>query len=362
MPMISPPSLIGQVLMQRYLILEPLESGGFSQTYLAIDTAAPDNRACVIKCMDAQTNPGVDFAQLSQLFEAEAYALNCLSAPGAIAPNDRSTPLLLGYSREQTQVYLVQELIEGDRLDTWIEATPQPRLHDVLEILQSCLTILEAIHRQGMIHCDIKPSNLIRRSQDQKLILIDFGACSFSGQATIRANASDRTEFALGTPGYMPPEQAAGLPQFNSDLYALGMMAIQILTGIAPQNLDRYPTTREWNWHDHIRKPLLNLELIPVIDRMVRLDYRDRYHTATAALNAIQNLNPQSSASRLPLFRPPSTIASRQHHPTAPTLGRTAPPAPSIPNAPTRPYKLVSSETTNADPPLTTAAPAAITN
>jgi serine/threonine protein kinase len=217
--------------------------------------------------------------------------------------------------------------------------------------------MLEAIHRQGIIHCDIKPSNLIRRTTDQKLILIDFGACSFSGAATLRANANDalkphdRPEFALGTPGYMPPEQAAGLPQFNSDLYALGMMVIQILTGIAPQKLERYPTTREWNWHDHIRKPLLNLELIPVLDRMVRLDYRDRYHTATAALNAIQTLNPHSSSSRLPLFRPQATTARAPHDPTAPTLGRSIQHhAPSVPNAPTRPYKLVTSDATVEHP------------
>jgi serine/threonine protein kinase len=335
--------------MQRYLILEPLESGGFSQTYLAIDTASPDNRACVIKFMDTRINAGVDFAQLSDLFEAEAYALGCLGTQDAIDPNGRSTPLLLGYGREQTQVYLVQELIEGDRLDTWMESTPQPRLKDVIEILQSCLIMLEAIHRQGIIHCDIKPSNLIRRSPDQKLILIDFGACSFSGAATLRSDSSDRAkphdrpEFALGTPGYMPPEQAAGLPQFNSDLYALGMMIIQILTGIAPQKLERYPTTREWNWHEHIRKPLLNLELIPMLDRMVRLDYRDRYHTATAALNAIQNLHPQSSASRLPLFRPPAPTPSQPDDPTAPTLGHNIQRhAPSVPNAPTRAYKLIS--------------------
>jgi serine/threonine protein kinase len=352
MPMTHPSSsLIGQVLMQRYLILEPLESGGFSQTYLAIDTAAPDNHACVIKFMDAQSNTDVDFAQLSQLFEAEAYALGCLGAQATIDPSGRSTPLLLGYGREQTQVYLVQELIEGERLDAWMASAPQPRLKDVIEILQSSLIALEQIHRQGIIHCDLKPSNLIRRMPDHHLVLIDFGACSFSGQSTIRASATDANphnhpEFALGTPGYMPPEQAAGLPQFNSDLYALGMMAIQILTGIAPKNLDRYPTTREWNWHAHIRKSLLNLELIPILDRMVRLDYRNRYHTATAALNAIQNLNPQSSSSRLPLFRlQPPTTNSRQHDPTAPTLCKSIQHhAPSVPNAPTRPYRLITTD------------------
>jgi serine/threonine protein kinase len=325
MPIPTSLNLIGQLLMQRYLILEPLESGGFSQTYLAIDTESPDNVACVIKFMDAQLNSGLDFDHLSHLFEAEAYALGCLGAHPAVAPDDRSTPQLMAYCRDQTQIYLVQELIEGDRLDTWMESVPQPRLKDVIDILHSVLLMLEPIHRQGIIHCDIKPSNLIRRKQDEKLILIDFGACCFSHHAEIMGPSADRPnryEYALGTLGYMPAEQSAGMPEFNSDLYALGMMIIQILTGIAPTELERYPSTREWNWHEHIRKPLLHLELIPVLDRMVRIDYRDRYHTATAAIAAVQSLIPTATPARLPIFRLQTPRPESPNHANETTIGK----------------------------------------
>jgi serine/threonine protein kinase len=328
MPIPAAPNLIGQLLMQRYLILEPLESGGFSQTYLAIDTESPDNVACVIKFMDAQLNSGLEFDHLSHLFEAEAYALGCLGANPAIDPSDRPTPQLMAYCRDRSQIYLVQELIEGDRLDAWMESAPQPRLKDVIDILHAVLLLLEPIHRQGIIHCDIKPSNLIRRKQDEKLILIDFGACCFSHHAGImgasadRPNRPNRYEYALGTPGYMPEEQAAGMPQFNSDLYALGMMIIQILTGMPPTELARYPGTREWNWHEHIRKSLMHLELIPVLDQMVRIDYRDRYHTVTAAIAAVQSLIPPSTPARLPLFRLQTPRPETPNHANDATIGK----------------------------------------
>jgi serine/threonine protein kinase len=328
MPIPTSPNRIGQLLMQRYLILEPLESGGFSQTYLAIDTIAPDNLACVIKFMAAPLNSGLNFDHLFYLFEAEAYALGHLGANPTIAPDDCCTPKLLAYCRDRTQVYLVQELIEGDRLDTWIELVPQPRLKDLMDMLQSLLIRLESIHRQGIIHCDIKPSNLIRRKQDQKFVLIDFGACWIKhddrriGASTDPPPLPDRHAFALGTPGYMPEEQAAGMPQLNSDLYALGMMMIQILTGIAPTELERYPGTREWSWHDHIRKPFLHLELIPVLDRMVRIDYRERYHTATAAIAAVQCLMPSATPARLPLFRFPTSRPVSPNRANETTIGK----------------------------------------
>jgi serine/threonine protein kinase len=349
------PPLVGQLLMQRYLILEPLESGGFSQTYLAIDTAAPDNLGCVVKLMDAQLNPGLDFDSLQHLFEAEAYALGCLGSALGIAPADRPVPELMAYCRDQTQLYLVQGLIDGQRLDSWMASVQQPRLKDVIAILMEVLAILAQIHQQGIIHCDLKPSNLIRRHQDQKLILIDFGACCFSDRNTLmepaieRAHRPDRQAYALGTPGYMPEEQAVGRPEFNSDIYALGMMIIQIITGISPEQLTRYPLTREWNWHEHIRKPLLHLELVPILDRMVRINSHDRYETVDEVITAVQALTPQFAVSRLPLFRLQRSHPETKYDPNAPTLCKDMP-RPGVPPgqtgmpiAPTLPYKMISS-------------------
>jgi serine/threonine protein kinase len=301
------PNLIGQLLMQRYLILEPLGSGGFSQTYLAIDTEVPDNLGYVVKLMDAQLATGMSFTSLHRLFETEAYALGHLGGQCDHPPLDyRPVPQLMAYCRDRQQVYLVQELIDGERLDVWMAAAPQPRLKHVMEILSETLLILDYIHRQGIIHCDIKPSNLIRRKSDGKLILIDFGACYFHNYTIAQGQSNDhddRQTFALGTPGYMPDEQAAGMPDFNSDLYGLGMMMIQILTGIDPQRLAHYPDTHEWNWHDHIRQPLRHLALIPILDRMVRIDPHDRYPSAAAVIECLQSVMPELIVSRLPLFR-----------------------------------------------------------
>jgi serine/threonine protein kinase len=339
-------NLIGQLLMEQYLVLEPLETGGFSQTYLALDTEKPAARCCVLKLMDTQLNPGLDFCSLHHFFEAEAHALGRLGAlsqlgsSAAITRPHRSVPKLIAYCRDRTQVYLVQEFIEGERLDRWMDQVQPPTLKQVIQILSEILLILYQIHGQGIIHCDIKPSNLIRRKRDGKLMLIDFGACFISDRANYdicqmsprfnqaqfnqaQFNQDCSQNFALGTLGYMPEEQTQGKPQFSSDLYALGMMIIQILTGVAPQQLERYPITQEWDWHQHIRKSLLSLQLIPILDRMVRINPRDRYKNAAEAIAAVQEMIPQSVMGMPPTVRVPIPRPELRLDQPAPTIPKT---------------------------------------
>ncbi len=336
-------NLIGQLLMEQYLVLEPLETGGFSQTYLALDTEKPAARCCVLKLMDTQLNPGLDFGSLYHFFEAEAHALgrlgslSQLGSSAAITRPHRSVPKLMAYCRDRTQVYLVQEFIEGERLDSWMDQVQSPNLKQVIQILSEILLILYQIHSQGIIHCDVKPSNLIRRKRDSKLMLIDFGACFISDRASYdmcqvspRFNQDCSQNFALGTLGYMPEEQAQGKPQFSSDLYALGMMIIQILTGVAPQQLERYPITQEWDWHQHIRKSLLSLQLIPILDRMVRIDPRDRYKNAAEAIAAVQELIPQSVMVMPPTVRVPIPRSEHRLDQAAPTRRKLPQPSAAI--------------------------------
>ena len=104
----------------------------------------------------------------------------------------------------------------------------------VLDFLEQGLEILDYIHRQGVIHRDIKPDNFIRRQDDQKIVLIDFGAVKhFNVEQSHIINPT----VAIGTHGYMPSEQARGKPRKNSDIYSLGMIAIQALTGKNPISL-----------------------------------------------------------------------------------------------------------------------------
>ena len=102
----------------------------------------------------------------------------------------------------------------------------------VIQLLHEILSILDFVHSKGVIHRDIKPDNIIRRRLDNKLVLVDFGAVKLERQLTQMGTTSltSRT-VSIGTLGYMPSEQQKGKPVVASDLYALGMISIQALTG-----------------------------------------------------------------------------------------------------------------------------------
>jgi hypothetical protein len=146
--------------------------------------------------------------------------------------------------------------------------------------LQGVLKVLAYVHEEGVIHRDIKPSNIMRRDSDNKLILIDFGAAKevISG----RENISSTIE--IGTWAYMPSEQREGYPQFASDIYAVGLMAIQALTGLAVGEI------RKDNKLEFILPDAVNVSqwLADILTKMVRYDFRHRYRDATEALNALK--------------------------------------------------------------------------
>jgi serine/threonine protein kinase len=296
-------TLIGQRLMDQYLVLKSLETGGFSETYLALDIEQPETTGYLVKLLDIKQTAPIDFQTLKTCFDNEALALGQLNN----SPAAPTVPQLIAYCRDRDQIYIIQEYIEGQRLDHWIESQPRLRLKEILSLLQEILSLLAQIHHQGIIHCDIKPSNLMRR-RDGRLFLIDFGAC--------RRPDKTHAELMLGTPGYMPKEQAQGNPQINSDIYALGMMMIQILTGISPQELDRVSISQEWDWQRHIPQALINLPLISIVDRMVQHRCQDRYPTAQAAIAELQTLMPPNRSS---LRAWPAKPFSRNRKPIAPT-------------------------------------------
>ncbi len=151
--------------------------------------------------------------------------------------------------------------------------------------MQDILKILEFVHQQNIIHRDIKPSNIIRRTSDGKLVLIDFGAVKEKIN-TFRPNSQGKT-VPIGTPGYVPSEQAIGNPEFNSDIYALGITAIQALTGILPKQLPKNPETHEVVWRDLVQvKP----QLADILDKMVRYDSCKRYQSVNEVSQALLSL------------------------------------------------------------------------
>ncbi|HAJ60426.1 MAG TPA: hypothetical protein DCP31_15110 [Cyanobacteria bacterium UBA8543] len=126
---------------------------------------------------------------------------------------------------------------------------------------------------------------MIRRKSDNKLVLIDFGAVKEISTQLTEVNEKTNLTVGIGTKGYTPSEQAAGNPKFNSDIYALGMIAIQALTAKHPSQLPENHDTGEILWQD---KAEVSPELAAVLNKMIRSNFRDRYQSATEVLEALQ--------------------------------------------------------------------------
>jgi serine/threonine protein kinase/CHASE2 domain-containing sensor protein len=282
-------AFFGKILKDRYRITKVLGSGGFGRTYIAEDTQRPGNPLCVVK----QLRPASDNSNLVQLakrlFDREARTLEKLGKHEQI-------PQLLANFEEDGEFYLIQEFIPGKPLSTELPLGKRLPETEVVSILQEVLQILEFVHSEDVIHRDIKPANIIRRESDSKLVLIDFGAVKVSEQ--IETDGQSAVTVGIGTKGYMPSEQSEGKPKPNSDIYALGMIGIQALTGLFPSQIRERedPRTGEIFWRDRARA---SHALAEVLNKMVLYDYRKRYQSATEVLQDLKNLPIASSS--LPL-------------------------------------------------------------
>ncbi len=279
-PVDSPEIKSGDLLLGgRYKISQVLGAGGFGRTYLAQDTQRPGNPTCVVKkLMPARQDPR--FLQVARrLFNSEAEILQSLGKHHQI-------PELLAYFEDDQEFYLIQEYIEGHTLSE--ELPPVQNVQNesfVIEMLKQVLEVLEFVHQHRVIHRDIKPANIIRCTQDNRLVLIDFGAVKL-----MQPQSSEQTELAtvaIGTRGYAPPEQFAGHPRLCSDIYALGMIAIQAITGIPPQELQPNPETGNVMWRQTVQ---VSQGLAAILDKMVCYHFSDRYQSAAAVLQDLKRM------------------------------------------------------------------------
>ncbi len=278
--------MIGQLLTGRYLILEKLGAGGFSETYLARDKYLPHHPLCVVKCFKLSTKQSITSDAALQLFENEAVLL------GTLGQQHPQIPTLLAYCHEQQQPYLVQEYIEGESLGRWLARGERLSSRTAIALLLELLPLLDYIHTHGVVHRDIKPNHLIRRRHNNQLVLIDFGAACLLPESAATADSShEEYHLAIGTPGYMPDEQKSGQCQINSDLYAAGMLVIHLLTGIHPrQFVGPDPVSGELNWRSYLTEHNLEPGLIEIINRMIRIKTGDRYQQATEVIADLQSI------------------------------------------------------------------------
>jgi serine/threonine protein kinase len=256
---------IGQLLDRRYLITQLLGAGGFGQTYLAEDTKRPGSPHCVVKQLWLANNSLHTVQIARRLFEKEAEVLEKLGQHNQI-------PRLLAHFEEDDQFYLVEEYILGHTLSE--EIVPGRSLNEaqVIILITQILEILAFVHSNGVVHRDIKPANLIRRT-DNKIVLIDFGAVK---EITTQSHQGQfKLTVAIGTPPYMPIEQLQGHPRYNSDIYAVGIIGIQALTGLSTDDLSKtqIPTNSkigEISWRNGAK---VGSKLANVLDKMVHFDF-----------------------------------------------------------------------------------------
>jgi serine/threonine protein kinase/ABC-type phosphate/phosphonate transport system substrate-binding protein len=271
---------VGTVLRDRYEIVKQLGIGSFGVTYVAKDRDFPGQKEFVIK----QFNPvsveqnSIDISRAKFTQEAE-----CL----ARLAND-FIPRLYAQFEENGHFYIVQDLVAGVTLAQEFKAGEKKNEQYIKKLLVDILTPLAYVHQQNIIHRDLKPDNLIRRDDDGKISLIDFGAVKeVVNQTTSQAGTT------IGTPGYMPHEQISGRPKMSSDIYAVGVIAIQASTGFELSQLS-FDHDENLVWQD--LAPSISLELKNVLSQMVEYDFRKRYVSAGEALQALMLLKTEEQA------------------------------------------------------------------
>lgn len=317
------------ILAGRYLPVKLLGQGGFGAAYLAMDRFTPTMRFCVAKQFQPSGNLNQQQLDLAlSLFEREAVVLEKLGNRHDQIPDLFAYfPLVVDdpHTGKQSQFfYLVQEFINGQDLEKVVEQKgPLPETQ-VRWVLTEMLKILSFVHGEGTIHRDIKPSNLMR-DQDGRLFLLDFGAVK---QITTGVGGNNESSTGIYSMGFAPPEQMAGGKVYPAtDLYALAVTCLYLLTGKTAQDLyDGYHN--QWQW----RLPGLQVspDLGAVIDRLLLPTPKDRYGSAEEVMAALNGSPTATTATNTTLQSSPRAKGKA----AASNPGPVSPPKPQKPTSP----------------------------
>lgn len=267
-----------QLFRDRYEILRMLGRGGFGVTFLVKDFNLPGEPLCVIKQLCPKFNEPKGLETAQRRFEKEAKTLSKLGSHSQI-------PMLLDYFVVEGEFYLVQEYVRGYTLARLVRRYGPQSEEWVRAFLLHLLPLIQYIHRHQVIHRDIKPQNIIRCQDDGRLVLIDFGAVK--EEMTPRTESVGKTASTnfVGTIGFAPPEQFSLRPVFASDIYALGMTCLYLLTGKAPLEFENERRTGEILWRDRVE---VSDEFAQILDKMLKISVRDRYQSVGPILLALQ--------------------------------------------------------------------------
>ncbi|MBD2485304.1 serine/threonine-protein kinase [Planktothrix sp. FACHB-1365] len=268
---------IPDLLDRRFRMIKFLGQGGFGRTYLAEDTKKL-NKKCVVKQLVVNNQGTAGLQKVLELFEREAEKLEQLG-------DHQQIPRLVAYFSENNQLYLAQEYIEGETLNTilaqqgvWTEA-------QVKQLLESLLPVLTFIHQNKVIHRDLKPDNIMRR-RNGEYVLIDFGVAKDLAATVVHTQVGTR----VGTFGYAAPEQLQNGEAYPaSDLYSLGATCFCLLSKVEPfQLFTKYGYSWITRWQQYVSQPL-SPELKKVLNKLLQEQIQYRYSSAHKVL---QDLRP----------------------------------------------------------------------
>ncbi len=276
------------ILAGRYLPIKLLGRGGFGAAFLSRDRYTPGMRQCVVKQFLPAGNLSSTQLKLAQdLFEREAVVLEEIGSQHDQIPNLFAFfPIIVPglKANEQEQFfYLVQEYIDGDNLEEELARKGKFSESEVLFLLHSILPVLQFVHDKGIIHRDIKPSNIMRH-RNGKLFLLDFGAVK---QVTNSPSGSSNSSTGIYSLGFAPPEQMSGGKVFPStDLYALAVTAVLLLTGQkdVTELFDAYSNQLQWQ-----NKVSVSSHLAQILDKMLQSAPNQRFQSAQDVLQAIDS-------------------------------------------------------------------------
>ncbi|MCU0541507.1 MAG: protein kinase [Oscillatoriaceae cyanobacterium Prado104] len=265
------------LIKERYVIDRILGQGGFGRTYLASDKQK--NNYCVLKEFAPSNTKPEALQKARELFIREAKILDKC--------NHRQIPEFVEWFEDNDRLFIVQEFVNGK---TYWDLRLQGQTFaekDIVQWLRDILEVLEYIHGKGIIHRDISPDNIMLPQGKSKPVLIDFGVVKYAETQLISSGgfASSSQPTQVGKVAYAPSEQLRGGECYpNSDLYALAVTAIVLLTGKEPNTLRNYDG--DWEWRSHVN---VSDKLAIIVDKMLQEKPSDRYQSARDVLNAIDN-------------------------------------------------------------------------
>ncbi len=300
----QPPIPNGTILQSRYRLINLLGQGGFGRTYLVEDQGR-FNEPCALKELNPPQTGEYAFGKSKELFQREAQILYQIEHP--------QIPKFRAMFEESQRIFFVQDFVEGQTYRTILEERKGRGFvfseKEIITLLKQMLPVLTYLHGKGIIHRDIAPDNIIQRASDQLPVLIDFGVVKELATRIQPAETVKQQATTVGKLGYAPTEQMqTGNAYPNSDLYALAVSCVVLLTGREPQEL-LDSSNMTWNWQ---RWCQVTPGLAQIINRMLSYQPAQRYQSAAEVDRALQLLENPGVPQTIPKRRKlPSKLRSR---------------------------------------------------